>query len=114
MDPLLQKGSESNSDLFPDSGEISTGITPSDGGVQAPNFRAFLRNHNTFINDKDPSTELVNRAKEIGKRRREQSSLVEPKKTWRTMKMMNKMKKKMMKRVQFLRPPNGCRFHEKR
>lgn len=63
----------SNSDPFQDSGEILAYITPSAGsqstpsagGVRAPNFRDSLLKHNIFINYKDPSTELVNRAKEI-------------------------------------------------
>lgn len=76
MDPLLEKPSErmsSNSGLFPDFGEILDDFTPSagskstpfDGGVRAPNFRDSLLKHNIFINYKDPSTELINRAKEI-------------------------------------------------
>ena len=76
VDPLLQIASEnmaSNPDLASDYSQIPTQITPSAGTritpvagrVRAANFRVFLRKHNIFINYKDPSTKLVNRAKEI-------------------------------------------------
>lgn len=63
----------SNSDFASDYSQIPTKITPSAStritsaacGVRAADFRVFLRKHNILINYKDPSTKLVNRAKEI-------------------------------------------------
>lgn len=75
VDPFKQNTSENipqNSGLPSGSGRISismprtgTGKTPSASGVRYSNFREILRERNIFINEIDPSIELVKRAKEI-------------------------------------------------